>query len=153
MAPSAWACRTPNAKLSRYGRLRVPAPLLPPMPTAALESASGHRCVRPASVQNAGKLSAFRGEYQLGRSPSSVLLPPTGRKTDVSKARAAQVTQVCRKDTIARVGWGPLAIRSGERSRQHGGIQENSLRPKSLFQKVIFLTPERSRTGSRCLSR
>src|ERR1035441_8285347 len=55
------------------------------MPTMALESASGRRCVRSASVQNAGKLSAFHGEYQLGRSPSSVLLQPTGRKTDVSK--------------------------------------------------------------------
>src|SRR5271157_3068839 len=85
MAPSAWACRTPNARLSRYGRLRVPAPLLPPLPTTALESASGRRCVRSASVQSAGKLSAFRGEYQLGRSPLSVLLQPAGRRTDVSK--------------------------------------------------------------------
>src|SRR5271166_2518234 len=55
------------------------------MPTAPLESASGRRCVRSASVQNVGKLSAFRWEYQMCRSPSSVLLQPTGRKTDVSK--------------------------------------------------------------------
>src|SRR5271157_3890650 len=102
MAPSAWACRTPNAKLSRYGRLRVPAPLLPPMPTAALESASGHRCVRPASVQNAGKLSAFRREYQLGRSPSSVLLPSTGRKTDVSKLGQPKSRRFAEKTPIFR---------------------------------------------------
>jgi len=43
--------------------------------------------VRSASVQNAGKLSVFRGEYQLVQSSSSVLLALAGRKTDLTNYR------------------------------------------------------------------
>jgi hypothetical protein len=78
------------------GTPRVHAPLLPPRPTADLESASG-RCARSASVQIAGKPSAFHGEYPLAWSPSSVLLPPTGRKTELSKLAPSESRRVAER--------------------------------------------------------
>ncbi len=91
-------------------------------PTAARESASG-RCAPSASVQNAGKPSAFHGEYPLARSPSSVLLPPTGRKTDLNKLappesrRLAERTR-CFEVVQSRGSWcgarrGPQTVDSG----------------------------------------
>src|SRR3984957_11195843 len=77
LPPSVSACHIPNAELSRWGLSHAPAPVLPPPPTTAPESARGERA-NSATARDADNTSALWGKYQETRPPSSVLLAPWG---------------------------------------------------------------------------